>query len=337
MLLTQCPICDHGNPSGSRFCNACGAPLHLAPCPRCGALNDLSQAACGKCGADLGAVRDRAQPEPPITDPAAVGDLTAVLAQLKETLGRLDHSPTASPPASPPFPATEVRDLSALTPARSSAAPVGRVVVQSEVGERPNRSARKGRAVRIAGVLLLGSIAAVAMYRLVTGSGDRSDVRGSGSSEATAVGTLKRSPPEAEAHGGGDRRPGEGAGTAPVSALPQARTESPTPEADSKLSVSNRGEAPTMASPSVPKPESPGADKRVASAAQEIAPALAGTRRTTRVEPAEGPPSALLRGPTNRETSESGAGARASPPAVRCTEQVAALGLCTAESIQRGE
>jgi hypothetical protein len=53
MFRSECPICEHVNPAESRFCNACGAPLHLAPCPRCGTINGLGAQDCYKCGAAL--------------------------------------------------------------------------------------------------------------------------------------------------------------------------------------------------------------------------------------------------------------------------------------------
>jgi len=53
MFRSECPICAHVNPAESRFCNACGAPLHLAPCPRCGTINGLGAQDCYKCGAAL--------------------------------------------------------------------------------------------------------------------------------------------------------------------------------------------------------------------------------------------------------------------------------------------
>lgn len=69
MYLSQCPLCDHVNPTGSRFCNACGAPLHLAPCPDCGTINDVGQTACRDCGRPLRSPRSerpasRSQPAP---------------------------------------------------------------------------------------------------------------------------------------------------------------------------------------------------------------------------------------------------------------------------------
>lgn len=49
MSLTKCQYCDHGNPADSKFCNACGATLTLAPCPRCGAVNQIKATACYQC------------------------------------------------------------------------------------------------------------------------------------------------------------------------------------------------------------------------------------------------------------------------------------------------
>ena len=49
MSLTKCQYCDHGNPADSKFCNACGATLTLAPCPRCGAVNQIEATSCYQC------------------------------------------------------------------------------------------------------------------------------------------------------------------------------------------------------------------------------------------------------------------------------------------------
>jgi len=47
----SCRFCHHANPSGAKFCNECGSPLHLRPCPRCEAVTDASAGACHQCGA----------------------------------------------------------------------------------------------------------------------------------------------------------------------------------------------------------------------------------------------------------------------------------------------
>lgn len=49
MHRAECPFCDHANPAGSKFCNACGGPLYLSMCPHCNALNDSKATACYKC------------------------------------------------------------------------------------------------------------------------------------------------------------------------------------------------------------------------------------------------------------------------------------------------
>ena len=47
----MCAFCDHRNPPGAKFCNACASPLHLKPCKECDAVNDEAATNCYKCGA----------------------------------------------------------------------------------------------------------------------------------------------------------------------------------------------------------------------------------------------------------------------------------------------
>jgi hypothetical protein len=49
----QCPFCAHTNPADAKFCNECGAPLHLRPCNRCEAVNSQVDKNCYKCGMAL--------------------------------------------------------------------------------------------------------------------------------------------------------------------------------------------------------------------------------------------------------------------------------------------
>lgn len=53
MFLNTCPFCEHGNPTDSKFCNACGGALHLLPCPRCGAVSDVTATTCYQCHGQL--------------------------------------------------------------------------------------------------------------------------------------------------------------------------------------------------------------------------------------------------------------------------------------------
>src|SRR4030095_3019259 len=47
-----CPQCQHENPEGARFCNACGARLE-AVCPACGQVNPPGSRFCNTCGHNL--------------------------------------------------------------------------------------------------------------------------------------------------------------------------------------------------------------------------------------------------------------------------------------------
>jgi class 3 adenylate cyclase/predicted ATPase len=47
-----CPSCQHDNPEGARFCNACGAKLESA-CPGCGHVNPPGSRFCNECGTSL--------------------------------------------------------------------------------------------------------------------------------------------------------------------------------------------------------------------------------------------------------------------------------------------
>src|SRR5262245_23809673 len=53
MFLQLCPVCEHRNPRGSRFCNECGSPLQLRFCPACHAAEDVMSLKCSSCGEKL--------------------------------------------------------------------------------------------------------------------------------------------------------------------------------------------------------------------------------------------------------------------------------------------
>jgi hypothetical protein len=50
MSSIACSFCAHRNPEDSRFCNECGAPLHLVPCGHCQAVNHVRERHCYRCG-----------------------------------------------------------------------------------------------------------------------------------------------------------------------------------------------------------------------------------------------------------------------------------------------
>ncbi len=57
----RCPQCQHENPSGARFCNACGAAL-TGVCRACGHANAPGSRFCSACGQALGAPETGAPP-----------------------------------------------------------------------------------------------------------------------------------------------------------------------------------------------------------------------------------------------------------------------------------
>jgi hypothetical protein len=76
MFLQVCPVCEHRNPRGSRFCNECGSPLQLRFCPACGAAEDVMSLECQSCGEKLPlvAVADAAA-ESEVAAPASVENI----------------------------------------------------------------------------------------------------------------------------------------------------------------------------------------------------------------------------------------------------------------------
>lgn len=50
MDTRPCSFCSHKNPEDAKFCNACGASMHLQLCQHCGAIDNVSAVACYKCG-----------------------------------------------------------------------------------------------------------------------------------------------------------------------------------------------------------------------------------------------------------------------------------------------
>ena len=65
----HCPQCQHANPAGARFCNACGAQLE-AVCSACSQVNPPGSHFCNACGHNL------AQPPAPAARGASPSSYT---------------------------------------------------------------------------------------------------------------------------------------------------------------------------------------------------------------------------------------------------------------------
>lgn len=109
-LSTQCPYCEHLSPEGSKFCNECGAALHLRPCAHCGALNDVTLAdACGRCGEPFACTNAQPESIPDAAEQVWVeADAPAQLpAQQFDAPGPRDHEPSLS--SLTPAPSPQIR------------------------------------------------------------------------------------------------------------------------------------------------------------------------------------------------------------------------------------
>src|SRR5882762_6721357 len=85
MFLQVCPVCEHRNPRGSRFCNECGSPLQLRFCPTCHAAEDVMSLECRSCGEKL--------PLVVVTDTAATP--AAVQASSTDSIWKTEAPPPA--------------------------------------------------------------------------------------------------------------------------------------------------------------------------------------------------------------------------------------------------
>ena len=109
MLPRNCSFCDHENPAGSKYCNDCGSPLHLALC-ECGAVNDLTDTRCYRCGTYVSGPRAPAQGMPLEAqlgeDEEQLRGFERQLDEPEEHASKLEPQPAGDAPA----PAQDVRE-----------------------------------------------------------------------------------------------------------------------------------------------------------------------------------------------------------------------------------
>jgi len=310
MFLSECPICEHENPAASRFCNACGAPLHLGPCPHCEAMNDLADTHCYKCGDVLAGGLFAACETTPAAHQSSKGDSSDTIAMVS-TIGGLE-SPIDSAPST------------AATPLAIHAAP-----------------AAPRRAYAIVATAVAAIVAVVAFYALRQQAPVDASQRSAASIEASGrVGPA----------GGGTIVNAEADGVRPVPIASSTVPAGTVPATNARLAASDSapGSTTTRKNAAV-APEAPrdGSDLKEASPGGDTAPAKSAPEAVVRSaqspqRAASGPrlspdgAAALL---VPRPASP-GAGGRIEPPPARvgdCTEAVAALGLCQPAPTQRSE
>lgn len=235
-----CAFCQHANPSDSRYCNRCGAPLAAAPCQLCGTISDAGAHACKNCGADLG---DRGgdalfQPLPPAFKP---GVAPAANREPPEPVPSWDTPLFILDPPGALAPARDAAPASVPEPVLAPA-PAGDAIAAPRTSTRGLNKA----VIRAAAILaVLGAVALLV---------SRHDARDESPLPAASSGTVTVAPAAAEparvppAASKVDTMPVRAASVpasaVPAAAAPRPRTDTASPPARSTVET-----APAVAPP----------------------------------------------------------------------------------------
>jgi hypothetical protein len=125
MFLHVCPVCNHRNPRGSRFCNDCGSPLQLRFCPNCGTAEDVLAIKCHACGValpDLTAAEPQDANVDLATQQAAASMIAAAARDAAITVGsnaQASAQPSAQPSMQPSMQPSVLASTQAATEATS--------------------------------------------------------------------------------------------------------------------------------------------------------------------------------------------------------------------------
>lgn len=368
MSAADCPFCQHANPPDSKFCNACGAPLYLAPCPNCGAVNDATATACHRCAGRLvtpggplpaGPLRgsgDLGADVPPPGIEALLAksptnewrerdaQLSATLEEIRQFLNRTEPgvAPKTAEGPGAPVPPRALSVPEAPEPPRvsgpSKAARPPPVVAKPDVlPAYPTSVVAEPRAVR--GELyrtrdrrstVLVGIAAAGLVAGAVYYGYRSST----SEAPPSAGTAKSSDagPIKGSNPGATETPAGGSTAAPATPSRTGSITAPTPAVVAVPTPA--GQVPSVR----PGTVTPG-DVGQPATAPPPGPAGVSERRDAAEAKAAPASTAAAAAPAPRpRTVETGAGFGLQQPRIGpCTEAVAALGLCTREPAQKKE
>jgi hypothetical protein len=296
MSQTQCPYCDRVNPAGSKFCNACGAPLYLVPCSQCGAVNEAAATKCRQCGAVL--------PERTSAAPAASGEADvdakglASLHDLRQRLARIEAETrlgVSEADHPPPMSDAPRGDLGMAHPAPA--------VVLPPLPRGPRTGASRGARL-VLGTAALAGIAIAGYYALEPDAAIEAPKAPMAAGEVTGSGDPAKAVPPAS--------PATRADPAAVTSI-----AAPVPMVTHGVA---KGAGPAPAASDAPPPD-----------ARPPRPTAAAPRENPIVSATPAAAAGALPRP-----AESGTGIERPPPAGigPCTDAVAALGLCTPEPAQ---
>jgi hypothetical protein len=365
-----CPVCEHANPADSRFCNACGAPLYLAPCPRCGSMNNRTATECHDCGATLPSRSTGTLVSPPLavspsdeTDDASLNPEHADEPIAPRALDGDAPRPLGDAVANPQEALRELRRLMAAPVSNATATGIERHGALMGTGEpdggvdhqtvsprprpptdipgkqvpaiAPAASTHRRRTawIAVAIVLAIAALAGSLAYR------SQPSTDAAKSPAATAETTGRGGPT-----GGGTivNVESEPVRTAPVAAPSDTagapsgganvRGPSPVPE-KAVATTGTAGAAP-------PDAKGAGSDDAAAPAKARPAPRVAESQRSAGRAPQRSSEPTAAEAALVPPRPTTGTATGIEPPAPRlgpCTEAMAALGLCVQEPVQRRE
>lgn len=331
MLRTQCPFCDHVNPADSKFCNACGVPLHLAPCPHCGAVNEVVASICCKCGAPL---------PPSGAEQAAAASRFAEAAAAASSVGPAAERKAKVPPAAP-----DPGDLEASPADRAAPEVVTRL---ADVWSPPHASAQAGsglpvvsntlprqRVRAIFGVALVATLAGAGYYayqRYVVTDAPQPTAASTdqkGRNGRVDAGTIRGVAPAAA--------PASAVGAQAIPTVPEGDGPPAGAAADQRsapVADSERGDT-------VKKAVVPGtaATSSTAASAASSRPAVNPARASREsARSSETAATAAVAAPSTRPPTNLGGGiAPPTPDLGPCTDRLTALGLCATDTTSRRE
>jgi hypothetical protein len=328
MSLIRCPFCERGNPADAKFCSECGGALHLAPCPTCGAVNQVGAGACYQCRSPL----------------HGRGGTASAPTPLHDLLSMVEERGTAAP--APTLPADLLLESSRGPVAPESLA-VALVSEPSPV-RAVSGSLLRRRSPVIAGMLVIAAVAILVYsvhWQLSRTEGPRPQAAGGEASEqGAAAGIVRRN--AAGGIAGAPSAAGVGAASA---VIPPAGTPLVAPvhsTADQPGAGRGRGEAQKARAvvPPNARRQAPSADK--AGTPQELfAPetcteavaalglCVMSPARKKALETTAAVSKAAGRAPATVSDTSGGQ----APAGRKCSEAVAALGLCPPDITQRRE
>jgi hypothetical protein len=348
----QCGVCQQFNPAGAKFCIDCGSPLLTKRCGQCDAVNDHVAKICSECATEF---PSEAPPRSSAQDGFHYFDLDGAHQSSPSAANSAAPASIASVPgsasASPPEPEL-VRPAAAIElakvdpafdiPSLDTAAPLSigaehaAATVQLHAPEVRTEPTSKSR-VALATSLSIAALVAIGGFAYYVYDQSVRPVERHGeqpTATISAPGAAKPAPPSESSAGVATAPVGQDAAPTPASSgggdkqstgdphpqVPASDPVSPVQKFADKANGAAKGASAATADAGNPQDRTPSAE------GDREPPKYSATRRPIRTSPtADAAGSAQLLPRDSRAPSQAD---KARP----CTEGIAALGLCSANS-----